>query len=451
MRLKTALRIALGCSALLLVGTTLIGRSPSLAQGNPTIQATIGSVIGGSTPAPAVTVVITATPNIPPTITPAPTLQPSPTPQLPTLRSDLMGIQLYANIEVQNWPTLVDRAQFMGFKWLKAQVSWKELEPQKGVYSAMFTVLRDNLIYAGRRGFKIMISIVNAPDWSRPAEVRGQLDGPPQNPADYGNFVGVLLDQWGTEYINAIEIWNEPNLVREWTGATRNGATYKKYFDAAYNAIRGRSASIAVVTAGPAPAGDTADGSVDDRRWLSELYQAGLPVSDPNLGIGVHPYGWSNAPDARCCANPSQGWDNQRVFFYLDNIQDYRKIMTDHGHAGGKLWATEFGWASYDGLRYKDHVAGALAIPPAESALGWMSRLNETQQAQYIVRAFELAQTGDLASFMGPMMLWNMNFAALQGYVNEGKPSLPEAGFSVLNSDWAPRAAYNLLQAAPKQ
>ncbi len=426
------------------------------AQGNPTIQATIGSIIGGpsATPQPAITAIITATPAIPvvpPTATPAPSASQTPTPQLPTLRTDQMGIQAYPIIEIQNWPILIDRAQFMGFKWLKAQVSWKELEPQPGAYAAAFSVTRDNLIYAGRRGMKIMISVVNAPDWARPADARGKLEGPPQNPQDYGNFIGALLDQWGTAYINAIEIWNEPNLIREWTGAVRSGTVYKKYFDVAYAAIRQRSASIVVITAGPAPAGDTADGSVNDRRWLTELYKAGLPINDPNLVIGVHPYGWSNAPDARCCASPSQGWDDQRFFFFLDNIEDYRQIMIQNGHAAGKLWATEFGWASYDGLRYRDNVAGPLAIPPTDPSLAWMSRLNEQQQADLIVRAFQLAQSGDLAAFMGPMVLWNLNFAALQGYVNDGKPSLSEAGFSVLNSDWAPRAAYNLLQAAPKQ
>lgn len=125
--------------------------------------------------------------------------------------------------------------------------------------------------------------------------------------------------------------------------------------------------------------------------------------------------------------------------------------MLEFGHANGKLWATEFGWASFENLRYRDHVAGPLAIPPAEPGLGWMNRLSEHQQAQYIIRAFELAQSEPLASFMGPMILWNLNFAALSGYVNDGVPSLPEAGFSVLNSDWAIRPIYTYLAQSPRR
>lgn len=138
-------------------------------------------------------------------------------------------------------------------------------------------------------------------------------------------------------------------------------------------------------------------------------------------------------------------------FFFLDTIADYRQIMVENNHANGKLWATEFGWATFDGLRYKDHLSGPPAIPPSDPALGWMNRLTEIQQATYVIRAFELAQTGDLAGFMGPLFLWNMNFASLTGYINENTPSLPEAGFSVLNSDWGTRPLYDALQFAPKE
>ena len=42
-----------------------------------------------------------------------------------------------------------------------------------------------------------------------------------------------------------------------------------------------------------------------DTAQLQQMYAAGLPISDPNFAIAAHPYGYSNAPDARCCASPS--------------------------------------------------------------------------------------------------------------------------------------------------
>ena len=401
-------------------------------QASPTPS--FGAVIGGGAP----------------TATAVPTSNATPTP-LPKLRRDVMGIQTYANLQENLWFGIVDRADYMGLKWIKIQVSWKELEPTaKGQFSPLMFVLKQNTIYAGRRGFKILLSIAKAPDWARPSNARGQFDGPPANPQDLSDIITVVLDQFGTDYVSAFEIWNEPNTVAEWTGVPLDGATYMKYFNAGLKAVRAKSPTMPVISAGPAPAADTA-GSVDDRHWIQQLYAAGLSKSDPTVAVGVHPYGWANAPDARCCASPSKGWDDHPTFFFLDTINDYHAIMVKNGHAQGKLWATEFGWATFRGLHFKDHVNGPAAVPPPQPELGWMNILSEDQQADYVVRAFELAQTGELATFMGPMFLWNLNFGTLPGYINEDKPSLPEAGYSVLDNDWNTRQVYLRIQAAPKQ
>jgi len=392
-------------------------------------------------------------PGAAPSITPTATIGPTNTP-LPTLRSDMMGIQAYANLQQDLWPGILDRAQFMGFKWIKVQLSWKELEPvSKGAFSPQMAVIRENIIGAGRRTFKVLVSIAKAPDWARPANARGQQDGPPANPQDLADFINAVFNDFGPSavYMSAFEIWNEPNTVTEWAGATLDGATYMKYFDAAYKAIRARNANALILTAGPAPTVDHPNASIDDRKWLDQVYKAGLPKDDSNLAIGVHPYGWANPPEARCCASPSKGWDNHPSFFFLDTLYAYRDIMVKNNHSQAKLWATEFGWPTFKGLNAGDHDTGPAAMPPADPGLGWMNVIDETQQAAYVVRAFNLAQTGDLATFMGPMFLWNMNFATLPGFVNADKPSLPEAGYSILDNDWATRPIYNIIQAAPKQ
>jgi hypothetical protein len=447
------LKVSLAILALAAITLVLVSQpaatltSAQDAQG--TLSVTLGPVIGGDLASP--TPAATATPITLPTATAIlePTTPPEATmPPLPPLRSDLMGIQVYAAVEVDRWWGLVDRAQFMGFKWIKFQVSWKEIEPEtKGQFAPKFNVLKDHLFYAGQRGFKMLLSVVNAPDWARPADARGKLDGPPANPQDYADFIAALLDGWDRSYIHAIELWNEPNLAREWTGAPMTPASYRQYFNVAYNTIRARSTDIVIITAGLAPTGDSAV-SVDDRRWLQGLYATGLPLNDPNLVIGIHPYPWANTPDARCCPAQKQGWDDQRYFFFLDTIYDYRQIMVANNHANGKLWATEFGWSTYDGLHVGSHIDGPPAMPAADP---WMNRITERQQAEYTIRAFELAQTGDLAAFMGPMVLWNMNFATLADFVRPDQPSRPEAGFSVLDNDWHTRQVYLYLQAAPKQ
>ena len=43
---------------------------------------------------------------------------------------------------------------------------------------------------------------------------------PPDLPDDYVDFVSAVVARYGSAGIPVIEIWNEPNLSREWGGAT---------------------------------------------------------------------------------------------------------------------------------------------------------------------------------------------------------------------------------------
>jgi hypothetical protein len=364
------------------------------------------------------------------------------------LSSDMMGIQIHPNVEEQQWRVLMDFAQFMGLRWVKVQLSWKELEPQPGQYTQLDSLLPQFFqISQGRNGTRILLSIAKAPDWARPAGAAN--DGPPSDPQKLADFLTRAVTYYKLRDIDAIEIWNEPNISSEWSGVPLNAATYMRYFDASYKAIRARIPNIPIITAGLAPTAD-GDGSVDDRRWLQEMYNAGLK-NYSGVAVGIHPYGWANSADARCCEKSDLGWRDNRKFFFLDTIDDYRAIMVKNGHADAKLWATEFGWSTYDNLRVGSHVDGPQAKAPSDPGLGWMHQLSEAQRSAYTLRAFEIAQNGNYASFMGPMMLWNLNFANLAGFVSAEKDSRPESGFSVLNGDGFPRGIYDALQHAPKR
>src|SRR5882724_12029158 len=107
------------------------------------------------TPRPTLTPTNTRTPTKvvtkKPTNTPGPTNTPTNTPDvtptitgtpLPTLNKDVMGIQAYGNVGDKDWAQFMDRAGFMGFGWLKFQLSWKELEPAKGQYTQQMDVIK---------------------------------------------------------------------------------------------------------------------------------------------------------------------------------------------------------------------------------------------------------------------------------------------------------------------
>jgi len=173
-----------------------------------------------------------------------------------------------------------------------------------------------------------------------------------------------------------------------------------RLFGPAYGAIRGYNPNLVVITAGLAPTGNT-DGTRNDREFLKEMYAAGLG-NYRDIVVGVHPYGWANPPDTRCC-DPSldRGWDDQPQFFFLDTLEDTRATMNQNGHADIPIWVTEFGWTVWEDL-------GVPLPDPPENNL-WMMENSPQEQADYTLRAFEM---GLSRADVGVMVLWNLNFAS---------------------------------------
>jgi hypothetical protein len=340
-----------------------------------------------------------------------------------------MGLQLDWNTDAAGWDRVMALSKPVDVGWVKLQASWDALEPVRGQLGGDFVRLQTYIKVAKTNGYRVMLSVAKAPDWAR--RISTSEDGPPDDPAELARFLTLLLEQVGPG-VDAIEIWNEPNLMREWSGGLAfSGAGYMQLFIPAYEAIRAYSPLIVIVSAGLAPTATTPV-SVNDRDFMRQMYEAGL-FNYQDIAIGIHPYGWGNPPDERCC-NPVDGrdWDDQGQFFFLDNIIAYRDIMVEFGHKGRKMWATEFGWSTWVDF----------SKPPPEP---WMSYISLEDQADYTINAFKIAQA---LNFMGPMFLWNFNFANPTTVGN----SSDLAGFSLVFVDaqfnLQPRPIYDAFVAA---
>ena len=357
-----------------------------------------GSIIGRDYEQPPTA---TSRPTAIPTVTPnlIPPTQPSSayTTAVPVDQTQLdgagMGIQVYYNFDVPGWDHILRRLAGLRVGWIKLQASWKWLQPNSaGQFDQSFRLFQLHVQEADKRGFKILISIAKAPDWTR--HVDRSEDGPPDDLNHLRWFIHSLLEKVGPN-IDAIEIWNEPNLKREWTGSRPiSGASYMELFRVGYDVIRAYSPAIAVVTAGPAPTGDHGGISVDDRAFLRQMYQAGL-AQYTDVKIGVHPYSWGNPPDFLCCNNvDGQGWDDQPQFFFLQTIRDYSNIIAANSD-NAPMWVTEFGWATWEDY-------------PTEAPEVWMAYNSAFDQRDYTLRAFEIGQS---RADIELMFLWNLNYA----------------------------------------
>jgi hypothetical protein len=362
-----------------------------------------------------------------PTITPTPTSTPTPDPSWrpPPPHTQVTGYGIQAHGE-HRLDQVVIAVHDLGLGWVKQQVRWEQIEGTPGIYG--WEGLDHIVDTYNRSGLKILLSVSTSPDWAR---TNPSGHGPPD---DYGHF-SAFMREMAMRYqgrVNAYEIWNEPNTRREWEGAPLNAADYVRLLRGAYQAIKAVDRDAIVVSAGlsPTPVDDGIE-SINDRAYLHTMYDAGLAYACD--AIGSHPYGHANPPEVYFEGgnyDPARGWDDHPSYFFRNTMEDYYAIMVSHGDRYKRVWATEFGWPTVDGM----------SVPPSPGQ-EYAADIDEDQQAAYTVRAFNWAREWGHA---GVMFLWSLNYWPAAGKHSE------MAKYSIVRWNWAPRPAYEAVKAMEK-
>ncbi|MHB9034411.1 MAG: LysM peptidoglycan-binding domain-containing protein [Anaerolineae bacterium] len=311
--------------------------------------------------------------------------------------------------------TAVASVQSAGFDWVKIQVPWYSIEPErKGNYN---WAELDNIINQfSAAGLKVMLSVVKAPDWARPANTDLKVEGPPANPQDLADTMAAIAQRYKGR-VHALEVWNEQNLAYEWGNEPLDAARYVKLLCAVYNAVKAVDSSIAIISGGLTPTGVTAAGiSVDDLDYLRQMYAAGCKSCMD--GLGAHPSGYNNPPDVRSDYNdPAEpSFKSHRSFYFQETMLSYRSVMAAYGDSTRRIWPTEFGWASSSS---------------PNAGYEYAANVTEAEQAQYLVKAYQMMKSW---GWVGPAFCWNLNY-------NDTNPGSEMAQFGVLN-----RPAYTSLR-----
>ncbi|MEZ4541642.1 MAG: cellulase family glycosylhydrolase [Chloroflexota bacterium] len=346
------------------------------------------------------------------------------------------GIQVHGNATVGNpADTMAAVHDQLGMNWVKAQIQWWLVEPDPTGDDQWF--FYDAVIdEAHNKGLRLMLSVVGAPAWTRAA---GGENGPPDEYNEYARFLGEMIDRHPGQ-IDAIEVWNEENLDREWTSA--NGISpedYVRFLQVAHDAIKAKDPNIIVISGALSPtgAGDWVRWA-DDFEYLDRALAAGmLNYADC---VGAHHNGYNIGPDVPYDAagatakaatatfrgpfdNPHHSWSFYTTLnTYADKVQaiDPNK----------KLCVTEFGWATSEGY--------------AEFPLGFEFAQDNTlqDQAGYIVQAFtQMNESGDVWL----AFLFNFDFG------NKGNgPTDDPVPYSIIDTQGIPRPAYGALADMPK-
>jgi spore germination protein YaaH len=330
----------------------------------------------------------------------APAQEQAPAPALPAVSSSVGNLPFDYGIQVDprgNTANNIAMIKGMGFNWVKFQMAWKNVEPAPGSYS---WGMWDEIINAySSNGIKILLSIPKAPDWARPPDDDKSVEGPPQDPIKYAEFVGRVADRYRGK-VQAIEVWNEQNLYYEAGGQGRvNPANYVELLKLSYTAIKSVNPDMIVVSGALTPTGAPPPAAMDDLEYLRQMY--GLGAKDYFDAVGAHPSGFANAPDALFQGgdfDPARGYDDHRSFFFRNTMEEYRRIMVENGDGNKTIWPTEFGWPVW---RFT-----------GDERFVFAKENSVQQQAAYTVRAYQM---GKEWGWVGTMFLWNLDYNLTAG------------------------------------
>ena len=180
-----------------------------------------------------------------------------------------------------------------GFGWVKQNIGWRDVEGAgKGQYDWSRV---DWIVYeCNKLGLDLLVRIDHQPKW---AGGNYPTNGPPDNYADLGDFLYAMASRYKGR-IRAYEIWNEPNLAREWGGRAPNAAQYVALLKEAYRYIKQADPNAMVISAGLTPTGTQPPEAVPDDIYLEQMYQAMGENSDGYFDVlGVHAAGYKAPPE----------------------------------------------------------------------------------------------------------------------------------------------------------
>lgn len=277
----------------------------------------------------------------------------------------------------------VSAMQSAGMKWVKHQVQWS---PGANANDQAGTITN-----AHSKGFLVLLSTKGNPEYTTTNYY-----------PEYAAFVGRLAALGA----DAIEIWNEMNLDREWKAGTISPTTYTGMLRQAYTAIKSANANTMVVSGAPSPTGyfgGCGGNGCDDNLYIAGMVAAGaLNYMDC---VGVH-YNEGVLSPTLSSGDP-RGSSSHYTRYYPSMVNTYSTAV------GGarKLCFTELGYLSGEEW-------GSL---PANFRWNGAYNMSVAQHAQYLGEAVSLArQQGKVRM----LIVWNVDFTV---YTDD-----PQAAYAII-------------------
>lgn len=273
----------------------------------------------------------------------------------PNLQAPVVGPVGPGGLEVGGqvtglFPAARQALQDSGMRWVKFQAASRPLDQVIALINESHTA-----------GFKVLISAVG--DHNTIMDPRMQ--------DEFAAYVGQIARAGA----DAIEVWNEPNIEREWQAGQISGGNYTALLAKSYNAIKSANPNTLVISGAPAPTGffgaaGCSDGGCNDDVFYRQMAEAG--AAQYMDCVGVH-YNEGVVSPRQSSGDPR---DNYPTRYFSSNLN--RALAP---FPGKQACFTEIGYLSPEGY-------GAL---PGNFA--WAGNTTVEQHAQWLGEAVSLSRS----------------------------------------------------------
>lgn len=265
-----------------------------------------------------------------------------------------------------------------GMTWVKRQVVYdRGASPESVAW-----MIND----AHSRGFRILLSVKGHPQDILDPNFFGQ----------YAGFVGGLAGLGA----DAIEVWNEMNIDREWPAGQINPASYTQMLAQAYNSIKASNPNTLVISGAPAPTGffgGCSGNGCDDAQYMAGMAAAG--AGNYMDCVGIH-YNEGIIPPSQQSGDP-RSEHYSRYFWGMVNA--YRASFSK------PLCFTEIGYLSPEGYG------------PLPGGFAWAGDTSVAEHAAWLGQAVDLAQSSGVVRLF---IVWNVDFTQYG--------SDPQGGYAII-------------------
>jgi polysaccharide biosynthesis protein PslG len=222
----------------------------------------------------------------------------------------------------------------------------------------------DNIVdLSAQYEIEIIARLDNPPAWTRALTNTVGTYAPPDNLADYGDFVAAVVERYHGR-ITYFQLWNEPNIFPEWGEQMVNPEAFTELLCTGYRRAKAANPDAVILAPALAPTVDLSGRNLNNIVFLDRMYRAG--AGDCFDIMAAQAYGLSfGATDQRL----------RPIFVNYPYHLFIRDVMVRHGDAGKPVWLTEMGWNT---------------VP--ETLPAHYGRVSEAEQARYAVEAYRRAQ-----------------------------------------------------------